>query len=242
MLVARRDPAGAAGRRPARRGRAGAGRRRAGANSRPVLLDELEPGAAADLRRPPSVERSRAAPARGWLRRSFSLALLSIWRMRSRDEPQRLADLLQRARLLAVEAEAHADHLALLLVQLRHQRADLLLEGRLRISSSSTEGIVSCSSVSPSSRLPSSPTAVESERSSPATLQQLLDLLLGQRPSSAASSSVVGGRSSSARQLLARVADLRDLARQLLGQAEHARAARRARGRWPGAPTTPRRR
>src|SRR5688500_9866347 len=43
---------------------------------------------------------------------------------------QRLPDLLEGLRLLAVEPEAHADHLALLLVELRHQLPDLLLEGR----------------------------------------------------------------------------------------------------------------
>src|SRR4029453_4775330 len=44
-------------------------------------------------------------------------------------EAQALADLLQRARLLAVQAEAHADDLALLLVEVVHDRLDLLLEG-----------------------------------------------------------------------------------------------------------------
>src|SRR6185503_7647367 len=46
-------------------------------------------------------------------------------------QAERLADLLQRARLLAVEAEAHPDHLALLLVELRHHVLDLLLEAGL---------------------------------------------------------------------------------------------------------------
>src|SRR5947207_12344553 len=44
-------------------------------------------------------------------------------------QPQRLPDLLKGLGLVAVQAEAHAQHVALLLVQLRHQVVDLLLEG-----------------------------------------------------------------------------------------------------------------
>ena len=76
-----------AGERPRRRRLDGPGRRR-GRAATPA----------------PSRGRSRvahqfSAPRRPWacrLRRSFSLALLSIWRMRSRREAQRLPDLLQR--------------------------------------------------------------------------------------------------------------------------------------------------
>src|SRR6185436_13424850 len=47
-------------------------------------------------------------------------------------EPQLLPDLLQRPRLLAVEAEPHLDDALLLLVQLlQHRPADLRLEGAL---------------------------------------------------------------------------------------------------------------
>src|SRR5262249_38325420 len=43
-------------------------------------------------------------------------------------QAHRLADLLQRLRLLAVEPEAHADHLALLLVEAAHHPLDPALE------------------------------------------------------------------------------------------------------------------
>src|SRR5579862_7704107 len=45
-------------------------------------------------------------------------------------EPEALADLLERAGILPVEAEPHADHVALLLVELGDDRLDLLDEGR----------------------------------------------------------------------------------------------------------------
>src|SRR5262245_3792073 len=47
-------------------------------------------------------------------------------------QPQRLADLLERAGVLPVEAEAHLDDAALLVVQLlQHRPSNLLLEGAL---------------------------------------------------------------------------------------------------------------
>src|SRR5688572_27118491 len=45
-------------------------------------------------------------------------------------EAELVADLLERQRLLAVQPEAHADHVALLLVELLHERLDLLVERR----------------------------------------------------------------------------------------------------------------
>src|SRR5258708_32430005 len=45
-------------------------------------------------------------------------------------EAQGLPDLLQRPRRLALEAEAHADHLRFLLIEIVHHGLDPLFEGR----------------------------------------------------------------------------------------------------------------
>ena len=85
-------------------------------------------------------------------RRSFSFARASSWRTRSREIAEPVADLLQRHRLLAAEAEAQRHHLALLRREvlqrrLQQRRAAPRAAARPRPAAPSAAG-----SVSPSSR------------------------------------------------------------------------------------------
>ena len=86
------------------------------------------------------------------------------------------------------------------------------------------------------------PRRVESERSSPATMQQLLDLLGGEARSSAPAPRSWAGAPARPSSCRARVADLARPGPTASGAGGRRARARTARGRSPAAPTTPRRR
>src|SRR5438093_1247821 len=141
-------------------------------------------------------------------------------------EPQLLADLLQRARLLAVEAKAHLDHALLLLVQLlEHGPPDLLLEGALhQLQLHRGDGLLL--ERVPQLERPVLPHRAREREVVAGDLQQLLHLLQAER--GLLGDLLVRGRPVQlARELLPRVADLGDLAGELLGKAEHARVLRK---------------
>ena len=76
---------------------------------------------------PQTASRSRAPMLEdGW--RSFDMARASIWRIRSRVRWKCCADLLERARLTTVQAEAQLQDLALTLVERSEQPLDLVGE------------------------------------------------------------------------------------------------------------------
>src|SRR5262249_55652027 len=79
-------------------------------------------------RRPPSIQLPAHALRALAAAQLLLGAALDLADALARDA-QGVTDLLQGARLLAVEAEAHLDDLALLVVQLGHHGPDLLLGG-----------------------------------------------------------------------------------------------------------------
>src|SRR5262249_18337811 len=136
-------------------------------------------------------------------------------------EPERLPDLLERPRLLPVEAEAHPDDLPLLLLELGHHHLDLLLEGVLDHLELDGRDRVLLEGVAELDA------AVLADRGGEREVvarrpQQQLDLLGGEL---GLLRELLGrGRPLELdREAVARLLELRDLPRELLGQAEDPR-------------------